>query len=353
MRWTGRLVAILLVLVPATVVVSGGSASGSEASRSAPIVLALTFRPVVPFANGNCGGPVWTSGRYALVSISSPTPYACATSFMLIDDKTGKEKAIRESGVEEVQAFGAPWILFLENGHYALYNIATKKTHSCRVSPCVSAPDGDALGYALGSRWLDAFIQQPGPCGDGVHNGCGPITESFYNIKTGRLRYTPSSSSTTIADLDSPRLFHRVCPPLQGPACPLRGLRVRHNPVHAAGLLRQLRRRDRYEPELASGTVWLEPPDADRYDLPRRTGVPACREHARGGVAGDRFDRRVASTVGWRPDPKPTPVHRHRPVKPHLSARAYRLPRIRPRHGWRPLGCHDSTLTAHPHRLPQ
>jgi len=223
MRWTGRLVAILLVLVPATVVVSGGSASGSEASRSAPIVLALTFRPVVPFANGNCGGPVWTSGRYALVSISSPTPYACATSFMLIDDKTGKEKAIRESGVEEVQAFGAPWILFLENGHYALYNIATKKTHSCRVSPCVSAPDGDALGYALGSRWLDAFIQQPGPCGDGVHNGCGPITESFYNIKTGRLRYTPSSSSTTIADLDSPRLFHRVCPPLQVPPAPFAG----------------------------------------------------------------------------------------------------------------------------------
>jgi hypothetical protein len=173
MRWTGWSVAILLVVVLGSVVVVAGSdASGSTAPQPASIVLDLKFRPVVRFANGGCGPAVLTSGRYALISISSPSPYGCATGFVLIDDLTGKRTVIHKSGFTELLAFGAPWIFFFEHNRFALYNIATKKTRSCGVPGCV--PSGDAISYALGSRWLETFVQQPGSCGDGVHYGCGP-----------------------------------------------------------------------------------------------------------------------------------------------------------------------------------
>lgn len=219
MRWTGRLVAILLFLVPATVVaLPGSAASGSDASQSVPTVLALDFRQVVPFTAGSCGG-FWTSGRYVLVSISAPTPYACATTFVLIDDQTRKHTFIHRRGFTSVLAFGAPWILWNRNGTYELYNFVTKKTQ------IPALPNGTAVSYAVGRRWLETFIQQPGPCGDGVHNGCGPITEHFSNIQTGHFLRSSSSSSTTIADLNSRRLFQHVCPPLQvPPGGPLGGI---------------------------------------------------------------------------------------------------------------------------------
>jgi hypothetical protein len=227
MRWTGRLLAILLTVVPATVVAAAGSAAPvSEASQPPPIVLNLKFKPVARLGDGGCGPrlPVSTSGHYALVSISSPKPGACISSFVLIDDRTGKRTVIHTSGFTDLLAFGAPWIFLLKNGHDALYNIDTKTTHSCGASGCVNAPNGDAVGYAAGGDWIETFIQQPGPCGDGVHNGCGPITESFYNIKTGHFRYSSSTGSTTIADLDSPTLFQRVCRPLQVPPGPYGGI---------------------------------------------------------------------------------------------------------------------------------
>src|SRR5690349_9247446 len=123
MRWIGRLVALVLLLALATSVVLGGSvASGSETSPSAPIVLHLRFRPVVRFGDGQCGPIVSTSGRYALVSISSPSPYGCVSGFVLIDDLTGKRTVIREPGSTGLQAFGAPWIFLEHNGHDELYN---------------------------------------------------------------------------------------------------------------------------------------------------------------------------------------------------------------------------------------
>lgn len=102
MRWTGRLAATWLLLVPAVGVVAGGSAaSGSETSQSAPIVLHLKFRPVVRFGDGHCSPIVSTSGRYALVSISSASRYGCLSGFVVIDDLTGKRTVIRMSGFAE------------------------------------------------------------------------------------------------------------------------------------------------------------------------------------------------------------------------------------------------------------
>jgi hypothetical protein len=165
-RWTGRAVAMLLVVVLATVVVSAGSAaSNSETSQPVPVVLALMFRPVVREANGVCGQAVLTSGRCALVSRSSPGRYTCATSYVLIDDRTGKRTVIHKSSFTGAQAFGAPWIFFQTTSGDVLYNIATKKTRRCDASQC--QPNG-AISYSLGSRcapagaarWISGLLRQ-------------------------------------------------------------------------------------------------------------------------------------------------------------------------------------------------
>jgi hypothetical protein len=214
-RWTGRLLATFLVVVLATVAVAGASAaSNSEPSQPAPVVLDLKFRPVVRYASGHCGPSVLTSGPYALVASSSPSASVCATRYVLIDDRTGKRTVIDASGSLDVQAFGWPWVFGFKNLHDVLYNIATKKTRRCAASRC--QPDG-ALSYALGSRWLETFVQQPGACGDGEHNQCGPVTPSFYNIKSGHVDDSSPPNATTVADLNSHWLFHPVCPPLQVP----------------------------------------------------------------------------------------------------------------------------------------
>jgi hypothetical protein len=212
-RWTGRLVAMLLVVVLATVVGAGSAAANSESSQPAPIVLDLKFRPVVRYASGACSPPVLTSGPYALVASSYPSAPVCATRYLLINDRTGKRTVIHKSGFAAPQAFGAPWIFF-ENLHDGLYNIATNKTRRCAASQC--QPDG-AISYALGSRWLESFVQQPGWCDVNEPALCGPITQSFYNIKSGRVDDSSPPNDTTVADLNSRRLFHPVCPPLQVP----------------------------------------------------------------------------------------------------------------------------------------
>jgi hypothetical protein len=60
-------------------------------------------------------------------------------------------------------------------------------------------------------------VQQPGSCGDGEHNSCGPVIRSFYNIRTGQSRFEFHQKPSTIADLNSPKLFRSVCRPLQVP----------------------------------------------------------------------------------------------------------------------------------------
>jgi hypothetical protein len=216
MRGTGRLVAIVLTMsLGAVIATAAAAASGSEASQPASIVSDLKFRPVVRFANGHCGPAVLTSGRYALVSVSSPSSFDCPTGFVLIDDQTHQRTVIHESGLTELLAFGAPWIFFFEDNRFVLYNIVTKRTRNCDVPRCV--PSGEAISYAVGRRWLETFVQQPGSCGDGMHYSCGPVSEAFYNITTGQRRNGSVTNSTTVADLDSGRLFQHVCPPLRVP----------------------------------------------------------------------------------------------------------------------------------------
>jgi hypothetical protein len=165
------------------------------------------------------------------------TPGGCnASNFLIINDKTGARHAFHLYGAEGPFAFGVPWIVFgLTAGGYTtgleLYNVVTNRTE--RISAKCHCW---GLDYAIGARWLEFYVQEPGSCGDGEHESCGPSVYYAYDLvrhtRRRNLRLTspyglvgcsPSSytacysASTTVLDLNSPRLVQRICAPLSVP----------------------------------------------------------------------------------------------------------------------------------------
>jgi hypothetical protein len=208
MRVTPRIFVALLVAAAL------GATAGAAAAK--PQTLKLHFQRVAIGVDGHCGNAVLTSGPYMLASLARPHTRACASRFLLIDDRTGKRTVLRPGGYATVQAFGAPWILFSHNLRAELYNIATRRWTPFRCgNGC--APDG-TLYEVIGARWVEFVVQGQQSCGDGVHFECGPVTYAFYNLRTHKVRHGSPQTSTRIVDLDSPTLVRRVCKPLRAPA---------------------------------------------------------------------------------------------------------------------------------------
>jgi hypothetical protein len=207
---------LLRLSVVAVLVVAGVGANTHVAGAAAahPLVLHLKFRRVAKNVDGNCGNPVLTSGRYAVVSFSHG---ACYSGFLLLDDKTGKQAPVHGNGCNEDLAVGAPWVLADCHLTFRLYNIQTQKWRPLRCGPPGCMPNG-TFAFHVGSRWLQFDVQEAGSCGDGVHNTCGPITHTFYNITTGARRHAPHQTAATIIDLASPTLVRTVCRPLRVPS---------------------------------------------------------------------------------------------------------------------------------------
>jgi hypothetical protein len=198
------------VLFVAIVVLATAAPAGAK-----PQTLHLHFQRVVTGVGGHCGSAVVTSGPFMLASLAKPGPQACASRFLLIDDRTGKRTVLRPGGYTTVVSFGAPWILFDHNLRFELYNIATKRW---RPLGCDGGcqPDG-TFAYALGTNWLEFIVEGHQDCGDGIHFECGPETYAFYNLRTHRVRHGLPQTSTRIDDLDWPTLVRKLCSPLRVP----------------------------------------------------------------------------------------------------------------------------------------
>lgn len=221
MRYIARTFLLVLVVLVAlaTVVVPASTRADSKPNLAAPVVLHLKFRRVITGVDGQSGSSVLTSGRYALISFSRSADFV--THFLLLDDRTGKRSMIRTAGLNEVLAFGAPWILFSNFGSLELYNIGTRKWRPFYPELYnATYPEGYVLSatvVAMGARWVEFEVNQTGSCGDGIHNECGAITHPFYNIRTGKRRYE-SPENTTVFDLNSSTLLRTVCRPLRVPS---------------------------------------------------------------------------------------------------------------------------------------
>ena len=208
--------------------VAASTEADGRVSQRAPTVLHLKFQRVIHDLTG-CGddSDLFISGQYALVRFGPhpDLPTCGGDGFLLLDDRTGRRRVIHvlNLGLTHLEAFGAPWILFFtEYGGFQLYNINTRKLRplGCDAGCMGGTPAfSDAEVYELGSHWLEFEGPSGGPCGDGIHYGCGPLTVyGYFNILTHTVRKNWSlTGDRSILDLDSPRLVRTVCQPLRVP----------------------------------------------------------------------------------------------------------------------------------------
>jgi hypothetical protein len=121
--------------------------------------------------------------------------------------------------------FGAPWALFYcSRGGFALYNVADRRWHTVGGSASSGQAFRDAAAYPfeVGAKWIKLTYIGGRDCGDHIHFGCG-VTYRFYNIRSRSFQASPQMSSSTIFDLDSPRLVQHLCAPIQAPPEGLNG----------------------------------------------------------------------------------------------------------------------------------
>ena len=178
-----------------------------------PVPLRLAFRL---FARG--ASDLQVSGRY--LSFTEATSTKPFERFRLFDDRTGKW-IVTPNGCD-AGVLGDPWIgLYCDTGfpdqHYEAFNLRTKKLRSL---PChgLCQQDYDFQNLvAVGARWFQVEVEPHEPCGDGIHNTCGPTTYAFYNVRTGQQEVPIVTESETV-DLNSPTLVRTLCAPLVEPS---------------------------------------------------------------------------------------------------------------------------------------
>jgi hypothetical protein len=108
MRWTGRVIGVLLALALAALVVAGSATARNVGVEGAPVAVNLKFRPVVRSVGiAGCGNTVLVSGNYALVPLPTPTFLGCPNRFLLFDAATGTRTIIRKAGLTHAWAFAA------------------------------------------------------------------------------------------------------------------------------------------------------------------------------------------------------------------------------------------------------
>jgi hypothetical protein len=181
---------------------------------AAPVVVHLRYRLVARGAFGpSVSGPYLGFSQY---------PAHGPERFVLIDERTGKRSVMPrgcDGGVVGVQ-----WVALYcgdlpgprLHPFYGLYNIEKR---TLRRFPCDAVCQQDYYNanlLAVGARWLELQLQPDQSCGDGEHYTCGPTTDLYFNVRTGRPRVPPASRST-IVDLDSRTLTRPLCRPLIGP----------------------------------------------------------------------------------------------------------------------------------------
>lgn len=201
MRWL-RLVGVVLAACAVMLIAAQTQAAVPQAK--APAVVHLRFRRLgrnVEYLEG--------SGRYVGYTHFNG-------DFVLIDDQTGTETMVPDPCNAD-GTLGFPWVGFYCGSSFRLYNF---QTHKWRRLACDAVCQGYTYSQsirAIGAKWLVVQVPPHDPCGDGVHNSCGPTTYSFYNINTGRPR-SPRTGAGEVVDLNSPSLMRRVCRPLQVPS---------------------------------------------------------------------------------------------------------------------------------------
>jgi hypothetical protein len=169
-RWLVRCgrAPLALVLLAAAVM---GAIAGSASAGTGPLsFVRVSGEPL----NGSCGGPLYATGAYALVTRSVPGLGRCATQFVVYDDSTGRHWAIdlapcwatgrRPGGLVTITDVDTPWVLFECQNEHKLYDLATRRWEAFRCGAVCTGPrDATVAGMRVGTRWVELTFQLAWP----------------------------------------------------------------------------------------------------------------------------------------------------------------------------------------------
>ena len=226
MKRIAVLAGVLALAIPA--IANATIIGDASAAQNPPATLHLKYRVLVSNVQSlvNLGGnrDLVASGRY--VGYLRPSLHPLGEQFVLVDDKTGKQIAAKwpTSRIGRYLAVCSPtlgdtWLAFeCDTGsgiRLRFYNLHTRKWRGVACdSTCQHVNNPQVL--AVGARWFLLTGAPDAPCGDNVHNDCGPGATLYYSIATGKRGF-PQVDAHTIIDLDSSTLTQPVCRPLQAP----------------------------------------------------------------------------------------------------------------------------------------
>lgn len=214
----GRVILALVALM--ALVGAGASQAAGTSSQTGARTLHLRFARTI----GTGVEALVASKQYMLVALDNG-------GYRIYDDARGLSWRIdqRPCGTASLPGpnvppygagmFGAPWVMFYcSKGGFALYNVTTRRWHLIGSSATSGQAFRDAAGspFEVGAKWIKLTYVGGQDCGDHIHYGCG-VAYRFYNIRSGTFRSSPQMSSSTVFDLDSPRLVQNLCPPIQAP----------------------------------------------------------------------------------------------------------------------------------------
>jgi hypothetical protein len=157
------------------------------------------------------------------VGVSTNGPYTLFDTTVqgevgvVLDELTGKRTTVwlpadcPEPDSDNLM-LGGGWLLEdCTSSRVDLYSLAGNFWRPVPIAPsCVNfrqGPGSSCTPYAVGADWID-YDESSTRFGD---------QSVFQNIASGTLRRDPANRRT-LADLSSPTLAHRVCPPLRVPA---------------------------------------------------------------------------------------------------------------------------------------
>jgi hypothetical protein len=191
-----------VVLFVSALLLAGAPAGSAAAKRNrpatTPVVLHTHFAQIATGVQ-----QMQLDGRTLLLVTGFAGP-GTNLSETLIDDKTGTRTQLSVPGCD-APVIGAGWLAF--NGAIGdLPGCVTQLYPQAGGPPRPIARLGGVL--AIGSDWIE------------YDNNCDDVhfcpTYLFQNLQTGVVKSDPTRAHT-IADLNSPTLARRVCPPVQVP----------------------------------------------------------------------------------------------------------------------------------------
>jgi hypothetical protein len=190
-----------------------GLATAAEAAAhtpkpAGPVVLHPSFHRIVQ------AGYLLSNDRYVFAGVPYGQPVP-ASSGLLLDEGVAKRTTVfRPTGATSCggEAVGGPlMVAFCFFGQSMVpesYSISGRTWQPFIYTPavCQLTTQGSCDVVAIGTHWIE------------IKESCYHCANTyvFQNIQTGEVRSDPTHPTTT-ADVNSPRLAHRVCSPLAVP----------------------------------------------------------------------------------------------------------------------------------------